>query len=76
MLALLKVHGVTILFTVYCAGVGTYLLLRPWALESAGASPYLKGFVSGIGLIHLLVGFNDLRVLFRDLAASGNEEKE
>jgi hypothetical protein len=71
MLSLLKAHGVAILFTIYCAGVGTYLLLRPWAPESANASPYLKGFVSGIGLIHLMAGFHDLRALFRDLASHG-----
>lgn len=61
------------LFVFYCTAVGVYLLLRPWAL--AGRPPamppsgFFRGFVSGLGLIHLAAGLADLRVLSRDLSA-------
>ncbi len=42
-----------------------YLLLRPWAPDSGPASPYVRGFVSGIGILHLVAGINDFRLLFR-----------
>ena len=59
------------LFVVYCTAVGVYLFLRPWT----GRAPFLgffgsgffRGFVSGVGLVHLAAGVADLRVLSRSL---------
>ncbi|HKB70970.1 MAG TPA: hypothetical protein VKH46_09015 [Thermoanaerobaculia bacterium] len=65
-----KNFGGTILFVFYCAGVGMYLLLRPWAPDAGPASPYLRGFISGLGLVHLVAGVNDFRLLFRRMTAS------
>jgi len=62
------------LFVFYCTAVGVYLLLRPW---TAGAgvgvggwtsSGFFRGFVSGLGLVHLFAGASDLRVLSRQLS--------
>jgi hypothetical protein len=52
--------------------VGVYLLLRPWAGGRAPALPesgFFRGFVSGLGLIHLAAGLADLRVLSRALSS-------
>jgi len=60
------------LFVFYCTAVGVYLLLRPWAATRAPplpASGFFRGFVSGLGLIHLAAGLADLRVLSRTLSA-------
>ncbi|HYT33185.1 MAG TPA: hypothetical protein VEO37_11360 [Thermoanaerobaculia bacterium] len=62
----------SVLFVFYCTAVGVYLLLRPWspsARAAAGisASGFFRGFVSGLGLLHLVVGIADLRVLSRAL---------
>jgi hypothetical protein len=60
------------LFVFYCTAVGVYLLLRPWAGGRAPALPasgFFRGFVSGLGLIHLAAGIADLRVLSRELSA-------
>jgi hypothetical protein len=60
------------LFVFYCTAVGIYLLLRPWASSRFAALPpsgFFRGFVSGLGLIHLAAGFADLRVLSRELQA-------
>ena len=62
-----KNFGGALLFVFYCMGVGIYLLLRPWAPDTGPASPYLRGFVSGLGLVHLVVGVNDFRLLFHRL---------
>jgi hypothetical protein len=60
------------LFVFYCTAVGVYLLLRPWSgsrLAAAIPSGFARGFVSGLGLIHLAAGVADLRVLSRALDA-------
>lgn len=59
------------LFVFYCTAVGVYLFLRPWT----GRAPFpglfgsglFRGFVSGVGLVHLAAGVADLRVLSRSL---------
>jgi hypothetical protein len=59
------------LFVFYCTTIGVYLLLRPWTaragLGGMMGSGFFKGFVSGLGLVHLAAGFADLRVLSRAL---------
>ena len=60
------------LFIFYCTAVGVYLLLRPWAAPGAvglTGSGFFRGFVSGLGLLHLVAGAADLRALSRDLAS-------
>jgi hypothetical protein len=64
------------LFVFYCTAVGVYLLFRPWSASRAAAIPtsgFLRGFVSGLGLIHLAVGWSDLRVLSRSLSETPPE---
>lgn len=59
----------SVLFVFYCAAVGVYLLLRPWSIASSHAgvsgSGFFRGFVSGLGLLHIAAGVADLRVLSR-----------
>ena len=59
------------LFVFYCTAVGVYLLLRPWTGRAAFpgffGSGFFRGFVSGVGLVHLAAGVADLRVLSRAL---------
>ena len=58
------------LFIFYCTAVGVYLVLRPWSPARASALPpsgFLRGFVSGLGLIHLAAGLADLRALSREI---------
>ena len=62
------------LFVFYCTAVGVYLVLRPWTgLFTGGgltASGFFRGFVSGLGLVHLVAGAADLKVLSHELSAS------
>jgi hypothetical protein len=61
------------LFVFYCTAVGVYLLLRPWTgrapLPGILGSGFFRGFVSGLGLVHLAAGIADLRNLTRGLDA-------
>jgi hypothetical protein len=61
------------LFVFYCTAVGVYLLLRPWTAGVGGggwtSSGFFRGFVSGLGLVHLFAGASDLRVLSGQLSA-------
>ena len=61
------------LFVFYCTTVGVYLVLRPWTgrpiMPGFLGSGFFRGFVSGIGLLHLAVGIADLKVLSRTLQA-------
>jgi hypothetical protein len=64
------------LFVFYCTAVGVYLLLRPWSASRAPGIPqsgFFRGFVSGLGLVHLAAGWSDLRLLSRELAKPPSE---
>jgi hypothetical protein len=65
---------VNALFVFYCTTVGVYLFLRPWTgripMPGLFGSGFFRGFVSGLGLVHLAVGFADLRHLSRALETS------
>ncbi|MDQ6894963.1 MAG: hypothetical protein M3167_20100 [Acidobacteriota bacterium] len=56
------------LFVFYCTAVGVYLVLNPWLRRSTfgiGTSGFFRGFVSGLGLVHLFAAVADLRFLSR-----------
>ncbi|MEP6994020.1 MAG: hypothetical protein ABI968_05810 [Acidobacteriota bacterium] len=59
------------LFVFYCTTVGVYLFLRPWTgrapITGFFGSGFFRGFISGVGLVHLAAGVADLRVLSRTL---------
>jgi hypothetical protein len=58
-------------FVFYCTAVGVYLFLRPWTgsapLPGLLGSGFFRGFVSGLGLVHLAAGVADLRHLTQGL---------
>ncbi len=58
-------------FVFYCTAVGVYLVLRPWtgsvSVPGFLGSGFFRGFVSGLGLVHLAAGIADLRNLTQGL---------
>jgi hypothetical protein len=56
-------------FIFYCTAVGAYLVFRPWAPDAGDASAYFKGFISGLGFVHLLAGFSDAASVLRGTGA-------
>jgi hypothetical protein len=70
-----------VLFVFYCTAVGVYLLLRPWsasarAATGISASGFFRGFVSGLGLVHLAAGIADLRALSSALTEPLSDPEE
>jgi hypothetical protein len=61
-------------FALYCLEAGLFFLIVPWTMiwtlnpllhsnMSIGMladNPFVRGFVSGVGLLHLIVGVRDL----------------
>lgn len=66
-----KTVCISVFFIFYCTALGAYLLLRPWAPDFHSYSPYWRGFVSGVGIIHLYFGLRDLLLLLARTGGTG-----
>ncbi len=69
-----------IFFAIYCLEAGVFFTIIPWtkswamnpllhatpALSVWADSPFLRGFVSGFGVVHLLLGLHDLLGMIRE----------
>jgi hypothetical protein len=67
-------------FALYCLEAGVFFLIVPWtmiwtlnpllhsniALGMWADNPFVRGFISGIGLLHLIVGVRDLVRISRE----------
>ncbi|MFN7962146.1 MAG: hypothetical protein U0002_12835 [Thermoanaerobaculia bacterium] len=68
-----------ILFILYCLQAGVLLVLAPWSpswerllwqlplggFQQLALAPWLRGSVTGLGLVHLVWGAHDLNALFQ-----------
>ena len=66
--------SVTLFFALYCLEAGLFFIVVPWtrlwtinpllhstaAMSMLAGNPFLRGFVSGFGVIHLIIGIKDL----------------
>jgi hypothetical protein len=66
--------SVALFFALYCLEAGLFFLVVPWtrlwtlnpllhssaAMTLIAANPFVRGFVSGFGLVHLLIGIKDI----------------
>jgi hypothetical protein len=71
--------SVPLFFALYCLEAGLFFLIVPWTrlwtlnpllhstatLAMMAANPFVRGFVSGLGVVHLLIAFKDLVRLSR-----------
>lgn len=78
----------SIVFIFFCFEVGAFLLLFPWlelwdhnffasltpGWEHFWASPYVRGAVSGLGLINIWISFSELFRLRRFSKREGSSE--
>lgn len=72
-------------FALYCVEAGVFFIVIPWTrfwtfnaflhnsaqLATLFENPFTRGFVSGIGLVHLIVGIRDLIRLSRERRGEG-----
>jgi hypothetical protein len=61
-------------FALYCLEAGLFFLIVPWTviwtvnpllhsnlvIGAMADNPFVRGFVSGVGLLHLIIGVRDL----------------
>jgi hypothetical protein len=66
--------SVPLFFALYCLEAGLFFLIVPWTrlwtfnplLQSSAAltliagNPFVRGFVSGFGIVHLILGIRDI----------------
>lgn len=66
--------SISLFFALYCLEAGVFFLVVPWTrlwtlnsllhsqstLAILAANPYTRGFISGLGVVHLLVGIRDI----------------
>src|SRR5260370_40472194 len=78
--------SVRLFFALYCVEAGFFFLIVPWTrmwtlnpllhssatLSMYAANPFVRGFVSGFGVVHLLIAAKDLiRITQARRAAKG-----
>jgi hypothetical protein len=66
--------SVPLFFALYCLEAGLFFIVVPWtrvwtmnpllqthaAVALMAGNPFVRGFVSGFGVVHLLIGINDI----------------
>ena len=66
--------SVSLFFALYCLEAGLFFLVVPWTrvwtlnsllhdhstLAVMAANPFVRGFISGLGVVHILVGIRDI----------------
>jgi len=67
--------SVALFFALYCIEAGLFFIIVPWTrlwtfnpllqspdtgLALLAADPFVRGFVSGFGVVHIIIGVNDL----------------
>ena len=71
--------SVPLFFALYCVEAGLFFTIVPWTtiwtlnpllhssvvVGSVADNPFVRGFVTGIGLLHLIIGVRDLLLIIR-----------
>jgi hypothetical protein len=66
--------SVALFFALYCLEAGLFFIVVPWTrlwavnpllqstatISMLAANPFVRGFVSGFGVIHLIIGIKDI----------------
>lgn len=79
--------SVPLFFALYCLEAGVFFTVVPWtrvwtlnpvlhhsiAVAVLADNPFVRGFISGFGVIHLILGVRDIRSIVRARRAGGGE---
>jgi hypothetical protein len=72
--------SLALFFAIYCLEAGLFFTIIPWTrswalnpllhatpvLSAWADNPFARGFVSGFGIVHLLLGIHDIVIMIRD----------
>ncbi len=70
-------------FALYCVEAGVFFVIAPWtrvwtvnpflhhtlAIAAWADNPFIRGFVSGCGVVHILIGIKDIIRITRERRA-------
>jgi len=79
--------SVPLFFALYCLEAGIFFTVVPWtrvwtfnpvlhhqlAIALWADNPFVRGFISGFGVIHLIIGVRDISRIARARRAGGGE---
>ena len=79
--------SVPLFFALYCLEAGIFFTIVPWtrvwtlnpglhhhaAIAWWADNPFVRGFITGLGVIHLIVGVRDIARIARARRAEGGE---
>jgi hypothetical protein len=80
--------SVALFFALYCLEAGLFFTIVPWtriwtmnpllhgnmALGLWADNPFVRGFISGFGVIHLIIGVKDIIRISRERRSSPEQE--
>lgn len=80
--------SVALFFALYCLEAGLFFTIVPWtriwtmnpllhnnlAVGLWADNPFLRGFISGVGVIHLLIGVKDIIRISKKRRSSPEQE--
>jgi hypothetical protein len=76
--------SVPLFFALYCLEAGLFFMVVPWtviwtlnpllhsnlAVAMFADNPFVRGFISGVGVLHLIIGIRDIVRISRERRAS------
>lgn len=78
--------SLALFFALYCLEAGLFFIVVPWtrvwtlsplwqggALMALALNPFVRGFISGFGVVHLIVGVRDIIRFARERRGDGLE---
>jgi hypothetical protein len=79
--------SVALFFALYCLEAGLFFIIVPWTrlwtvnpllqstatLSMLASNPFVRGFVSGFGVIHLIIGIKDIVEITQARRQAGNQ---
>jgi len=80
--------SLALFFALYCLEAGLFFIVVPWTrvwtlsplwhtnavLAAWALNPFVRGFVSGFGVVHVIIGIKDIVVMARERRAEPLEE--
>jgi hypothetical protein len=79
--------SIALFFALYCLEAGLFFLVVPWTrvwmlsplwhgsvLAALALNPFVRGFVSGFGVVHLIIGVKDIIAIANERRGQRLEE--
>ena len=79
--------SLALFFALYCLEAGLFFLVVPWtrvwmlsplwhgtAMAALAFNPFVRGFVSGFGVVHLIIGIKDIMKIAHERRGERMEE--